>query len=215
MNQMPSNWIAFSLVSILLVSGGCGDSDGSASSSANLSAAPTTQPLVTVETEFDFYTARASAVAVVKNETGASIFIDSCTPIFIQESVDGDWTHGRGTGRCFLPGVPHRIEPNEQREMSFPAPWDSGFFRVGIRPMEACEADLRLPFANCIYLPDVHSEEFEVARELCDPSEAGCQFVPAQPNVLCTDGIFFSGPASECTRVPYREECGYEILVCP
>lgn len=215
MKQIPSNWVAFSLATIVLVAAACDDSGDSASTSANAGAAPTAQALVTVETEFDFYTARELAVAVVENETAAPIFLDSCTPIYIQESLDGDWTLGSGVGRCVQPGLPDRIDPNERMELVFPASRDSGFYRVMIEPMEDCEAGLRLPFANCSDLPIVHSEEFEVARELCDPSDPGCRFVPAQPNILCPDGIFFSGPAAECTRDPIRGDCGYEILVCP
>jgi hypothetical protein len=119
------------------------------------------------ETDREIYTAAEPGIA---------------TPFVFERSLDATWVEIGPPFVCFWEGIAVVVETNESVETLFNAPNDSGIYRLRYTVGARCEPDLPLSQANCRVVHDVPSNEFEVERELCDPSEFGCQFVPGAPN---------------------------------
>jgi hypothetical protein len=186
-----SGWTALALAAISLIGTGC------------------------AETDREIYTAAEPGIATFQNPFTNPLYLPGCAPFVFERSLDATWVEIGPPFVCFWEGIAVVVETNESVETLFNAPNDSGIYRLRYTVGARCEPDLPLSQANCRVVHDVPSNEFEVERELCDPSEFGCQFVPGAPNYLCPDGEHFGGPASECTWDPATGRCGYEFLSCP
>lgn len=167
------------------------------------------------ETDRDLYTAFEPAVATFRNPLEAiPVYLPGCSPFVIERSLEGAWINVGPPFVCFWEGFAVPVGMNGSLETSFHAPTDTGIYRLRYAIGAHCAPDLPLSQAGCQFESFVRSNEFEVERELCDPDEFGCRFVPGAPNFLCSDGEHVGGPAEECTRDP-SGACGYEILSCP
>ena len=186
-----AGWRALTLAAFFLVSAGC------------------------AETDRDVYTAAEPGIATFQNPLKIPLYLPGCAPFVFERSLDGTWVDIGPPFVCFWEGIAVAVGMYESVETPFNAPNDTGIYRLRYAYAMRCEPDLPLSQANCQVERDVRSNEFEVERELCDPNEFGCQFVPGAPNFLCADGEHFGGPASECTRDPASGACGYEFLSCP
>lgn len=169
-----------------------------------------------VETDRSLYTAGDPGTATLTNRLNVPLSLAGCAPFVFERSLDGDWLDLGPPYLCFWEGIALSVNPKESVETAFDAPADSGRYRLRFDAAAICEPGLPLSQAKCA-IPDLalYSAPFEVERELCDGSEEGCRFVPAAPNFLCEDGEHIAGPASECTRDPSTQQCGYEFLDCP
>ena len=144
-----------------------------------------------------------------------SVFLSGCAPFVTERSLDGVWVELGPPFVCVWEGIAVEVAPGESVVTPFQAPTETGLYRHRYDYGVACEPDLPLSQAGCDSTESTATPGFEVERELCDPTEFGCRFVPGAPNFLCSDGIHFGGPAAECTRDPLTGSCGYEFLSCP
>lgn len=202
---------------VLLLGVACAESDGENSAAATANAAGTAGAPIpaAAETDSDIYTAGESGLATFRNLTKEPLFLPGCSPFVFEQSLDGLWEFVGPPFVCVWEGFAVAIGEDERDETWFVAPNESGFYRLRYDYSLGCEPDLPLSQANCASEAVVYSNEFEVERELCEPTQFGCRFVPAAPNFLCPDGVNISGPSEECTRDPASGVCGYEFLSCP
>lgn len=217
MREFRSRWQAVAIA--LLLGAGCAESGGENSaaddaSSSDISPA-TTSVTAIAETDSDIYSAADSAIATFRNLGHETLYLPGCSPFVFEQSLDGTWGFVGQPLVCFWEGFAVAIGANEIDEFEFMVPNVSGIYRLRYDYSSGCEPDLPLSQANCEAQAVAYSNEFEVERELCDPAEFNCQFVPGAPNFLCADGVNFAGPSGECTRDPASGVCGYEILHCP
>lgn len=167
------------------------------------------------DTDQEIYLAGDPGLATITNTLKAPIYLPGCAPFTTERSLDGSWVDLGPPFVCAWEGIAVELAPKQSLETPFTAPTDTGLYRVKYTLGARCEPDLPLSQANCKFEGLERFAFFEVERELCDPSEFGCQFVPGAPNYLCDDGVHFGGPSGECTRDPVSGDCGYEFLSCP
>lgn len=167
------------------------------------------------ETDEALYTAGEAGVATFYNPIQDPVFLPGCAPFVFEHSLDGAWNETGPPFHCVWEGTAVVVAWRESIETPFDAPADSGVYRLRYDVGRNCKPDVPLSEAECEFHGFVHSEPFEVERELCEPSEPDCHFAPAGPNFLCEDGVHVGGPSSECTRDPSSGRCGYEHLRCP
>jgi hypothetical protein len=230
-DRRPSRWLTQCavLATALLLSIGCGESEGDTSARASVNAGGSSSGVslffmvsnpedgadASAESDRVIYEAGSMGTAGFRNETQMPLFLPGCAPFVFERSLDGAWTFADPPIVCVWEGLAVAVYPNEIDEFDFLAPNNSGTYRLRYDYSSGCELDLPLSQANCENDFVVLSDEFEVERELCDPAEPSCRFVPGAPNLLCPDGVNIAGPSAECTRAPGSGECGYEILRCP
>lgn len=167
------------------------------------------------DTDQAVYTAGAPGVATFYNPVQDPVFLAGCAPFVFERRLDGAWSETGPPFVCVWEGNAVVVEWRQSVDTPFDAPADSGLYRLNYEVGRNCKPDQPLSQAGCEFSGPVHSDSFEVERELCEPSDPGCRHAPAAPNVLCEDGVHVSGPASECTRDPSTGGCGYEFLRCP
>jgi hypothetical protein len=166
------------------------------------------------ETDRDLYLADEAGQASFSNTLRMPVYLGGCAPFVTERSLDGKWVELGPPFVCIWEGIAVEVASYETVTTPFQAPRDSGLYRLRYGVSAACEPDLPLSQAHCAFEHAAFSNEFEVERELCDPDEFGCRFVPGAPNFLCDDGVHFGGPSGECTRDPSTGACGYEFLSC-
>ena len=221
--------VPLALAIALLFSTGCGNSDDT---QATIAVSNGSQPIdgsggllaivnvseetaVYAETDRTTYFAGDSGIATLLNSGLDPVFLPGCAPFVFEQSLDGDWAFVGPPFVCVWEGIAIYVGRNETDSIEFTAPSESGFYRLRYDYSSGCESGLPLSQANCDDELLVYSNAFEVVREACDLGQPGCRFVPAALNVLCADGVNFSGPSAECTRDPATWDCGYEFLSCP
>jgi len=218
MGKFRSGWQAHAIVVVFGFLGtGCAESDGkiSTTADASVSALPPVADSVVAETDSDLYTAADTGIAIFQNLGDEPLYLSGCAPFVFEQSLDGAWAFVGPPFICVWEGFAVAIGTNEADVVEFMVPDESGIYRLRYDYGSNCEPDHPLSQANCLNEAIVYSNEFEVERELCDPAEFACRFVPAAAIFLCADDVNFSGPAGECTRDPVTGECGYEFLSCP
>lgn len=167
------------------------------------------------ETDQDLYFAGDEGKSTLTNTLRMPVYLGGCAPFVTERSLDGRWVEIGPPFVCIWEGIAVEIGPYESVTTPFDAPADTGRYRHRYDVRAACEPDLPLSQAQCEFERLVYTNEFEVERELCDPKEFGCRFIPGAPNFLCADGLHFGGPSGDCTRDPSTGTCGYEFLSCP
>jgi len=167
------------------------------------------------ETDQEIYVAGEPGLATFTNTLKEPVYLPGCAPFVTERSLDGEWIDQGPPFVCIWEGIAVEVGPSEAVETPFDAPTESGVYRIRYGVSARCEPGLPLSQANCQLEDMPRTAAFTVERELCDPSDRGCRFVPAAPNFLCEDGVNFGGPAAECTRDPISGACGYEFLSCP
>lgn len=221
--------LRLALAVALLFGAGCGDSNGDGSLTTNLNTSGSSSASGGVrltfmygdpisghaETDRDVYTAADTGVATFLNSGSVPIFLPGCAPFVIEQRLDGSWALVGPPFVCVWEGIAYYLGMNRTDSITFTAPSESGVYRLRYDYSTGCDEDVPLSEANCSRQHVTYSNVFEVERELCDPSHSGCRFVPGAPNILCADGVNFSGPSEECTHDPETWECGYEFLSCP
>jgi hypothetical protein len=193
----------------------CADSGDDAGKDSGASSTTLAAAVVSAETDGDIYTAGEMGTATFEILTQRSVYLPGCAPFVFEQSLDQKWIVIGPPFVCVWEGLAVAVATNEIVETQFDAPRDTGIYRLRYDYSMGCEPNRPLSQANCSSEAVAYSNEFEVARELCDPVEFGCRFMPAAPNFLCADGVNLGGPAGECTRNPVSGECGYEFLSCP
>jgi hypothetical protein len=174
-----------------------------------------TSALGCAETDRSTYTAGETGISTFLNSLSRPVFLPGCAPFVIQRRVAGDWVDVGPPFVCVWEGIAVRLEQNESVDTPFQAPPDTGTYRNEYSVSAGCEPDLPLSQANCQIQHAWSTAPYRVERELCDPGEFACRFVPGAPNYLCEDGIHVGGPSGECTRDPSTGRCGYEFIDCP
>ncbi len=219
MTRLQTRLTLLTAICVCLSTTGCSDSDGGSdggdSSAAVASTTASPLSVVSAETDRDLYTPNEIAVATFSNESPEPRYLPGCAPFEFEQRLDGVWTAVGPPFVCVWEGIAVFVDEGERIETDFDVPLESGLYRLRYDYSTGCEQDLPLSEADCERSAIVYSNEFEIVRLLCDPRDFGCRHVPGAPNVLCGDGINFSGPSSECTIDPLTEECGYEFLSCP
>lgn len=167
------------------------------------------------ETDRDHYVAGAEGIATLSNPFPAPLYLPGCAPFVFERRIAGAWIEQGPPFVCFWEGFALPIGGGESVETPFVAPSDSGLYRLRYEIGIGCDPDQPLSPDTCDASAPVYTRHFDVEREVCAPSEPGCEFVPGAPNVLCKDGEHFSGPAGVCARDSQSGGCGYEFLICP
>jgi len=168
------------------------------------------------ETDQSLYVAGEAGTATFSNRSRAvTAYLPGCAPFTLERSLSGKWTEIGPPWVCVWEGIAVAVGPRSSLETPFTAPSASGRYRLRYDVSLGCNPGLPLSQADCKRQQAVPTDPFEVERELCDPAEQGCQFVPLAPNFLCDDGVSVGGPAGVCTRDPASGQCGYEFLSCP
>jgi hypothetical protein len=225
----PPMLVIATAIALLFVAVGCGDTEASlrintgtglsqqtnAAAGLQLTVSIPGRSLAYAETDRTLYSAGDSGLATFLNTGPDPLFLPGCAPFFFEQRLDGHWAFVGPPFVCVWEGLAIYVGMNETDSIEFIVPSESGLYRLRYDHSSGCEIDVPLSQANCEVDFVIYSNVFEVERELCDPSQPACRFVPGAPNILCADGVNVSGPSAECTRDPETWECGYEFLSCP